>query len=721
MKTYLILILLLALNIYAFGQNEIIDSLRIELQTEKNDTDRVNIRYDLVVALTNIGYFEESNQHIDTILENSKAIGYNIGYLKAKLSRANILIFTTKNAEAKKVLEELLAESENDISDTVKQSLLISIYTAMGSIYENEAQLSEALKYHTKALKTAKKLGIKPNEAVILNNISNIYVTTHDYQKAIEFQEEAIAIKKEINATPFSLGLSYFNLGQIYDNIKDYQKAIEYYNLSKKYATEANDAVGIGLCYLNTGKSYISLSDIEKEQNQNNESLLNAKQLLKKALEYEKKAVKILEENHSALYLPHAYNAMGTVLGNLEQYESSMQYYLKVYEMAKGKDISLQRTAVEGMYEVSKLRKNYKDALKWHEEFLILKDSISALNNEKEIGKKQAELAFIKEQEIADLKHQTEIAALNHQSEKERLIANNEKRKQQYIIWSVTIGLILVATFLFVIFRRWKITQQQKELIAQQKELIEKEKQATEDSINYARNIQKAAFPPLEEVNALFPNNFIFFKPKDIVSGDFYWATQHNGVKLIAIADCTGHGVPGAFMTLISLNILNQIIADEITNPKDILQELHTRLQKRLNTKSNSNLKHGLDIGICKLEENKLTYSGVHIPLYHVRLGNLIEYKGQKFQLGSNASTEFIQEEILLQKEDIFYLSTDGFPDQKGGEKGKKYYYPRFRKYLLSISKLNLKEQRLQLDKEFLSWKNNREQLDDVSVIGFKI
>ena len=121
------------------------------------------------------------------------------------------------------------------------------------------------------------------------------------------------------------------------------------------------------------------------------------------------------------------------------------------------------------------------------------------------------------------------------------------------------------------------------------------------------------------------------------------------------------------------------------------------------------------------IEDNKLTFTGVHIPIYHIRNGNLKEYKGQKFQLGSNDTTLFQQHEILLQKEDLFYLSSDGFPDQKGGEKGKKYYYPNFRKYLLAISNMELPEQRKELQEEFVNWKGNKEQLDDVCIIGFKI
>ncbi len=408
---------------------------------------------------------------------------------------------------------------------------------------------------------------------------------------------------------------------------------------------------------------------------------------------------------------------MATVLVNQNKDKAAIKYYLKAYSISEGKNIAISKNSAEGIYEVYKNSKDFKNALIWHETFLVLKDSLNNKNNQKEIGKRQAELTFIKTLEIEDLKHKTEIEQLNFKNEKKQIIANNEQRKQLYIIWTIATGLVLISLFLVIMIRRWKITSAQKETIHLQKEVIEKEMHSKEDSINYAKKIQKVAFPSLIFINQLIPKNFILFKPKDIVSGDFYWASQVENKKFIALADCTGHGVPGAFMTLISLNILNQIIADKISTPKDIMEQLHLRLQKRLSKTS----KHGLDIAICMIEANKLTFSGTHIPLYYLRSGRLIEFKGQRFQLGSSDSILFQQHEILTQENDTFYISTDGFPDQKGGQKGKKYFYPVLREKLTSIVNLELDEQRINLTKEFMEWKGSQEQLDDVSIIGFKI
>lgn len=723
-----IIFLLLFANLKSInGQNRVLDSLKLELKNTdpKDDTSVISFHYDIATELINIGKFDDAIKELDIMLNKSNKANYFIGVTKAKYARANIHVFTSENEQALAIfsgIEESL-KSKN-LSESEKNQFMSPIYSSMGNIYDYYSNYGKALEYHTKSMQIAKEKGNDLNYAIGLGNIASIYQKTGDLDEAIEYQLKSIKIKEKENSA-YSLGLSYYNLSQIYNEKNDYQTEIDMLNLSQEYAKKANDVIGIALCNISMGNTYVDLSDFDKDSlekfSQNELSLLNKKTFLDRAYQHELKAIELLESIKEVHYIPHAYNGMGTVLGNQDKYKESIKFYMKAYKLTKNNSISLSKTSAEGMYEVYKRAKDFKEALIWHETFLTLKDSLNSKDNQKEIGKRQAELSFIKTQEIEDLKHKTEIEQINHKNEKEQLIAENEQRKQQYIIWTIAIGFLLIGCFLIVMIRRWKLTKAQKETIDIQKQLIEKDKQATEDSINYAKSIQKAAFPSKNEVNNVVPNNFILFNPKDIVSGDFYWANEIGNQRFIALADCTGHGVPGAFMTLISLNILNQIIADGINTPTKILEELHFRLQKRLNNKNGNSSKHGLDIAICMLEDDKITYAGVHIPIYHIRNGRLTEYKGQKFQLGSNGSALFQQHEILVQKDDVFYISTDGYPDQKGGPKGKKYFYPTLRQKLTSIVNLELEEQRKDLNDEFLNWKGEQEQLDDVSILGFKI
>ena len=693
------------------------------IENSKHDTLKTFYLYELGELYINQSDFINAEKTIQTLDSLSTLLNLEVNQLQASILKSKVLLFTNKNSEALALLLDLEKVTKKVKDEKVKRDILSTVYSSLANIYDYQDDYEHAIDYHTKALILAKELDLKPNIAIALSNIAGLYRKTKDYDEAIEYYEESLKLKKKVSSD-YSIGLGYFNYAQVYDEKKEYSRAIEMLNLSKDYAIKSNDQIGIALCDMSIGNCYLSINDIQNDSSSSSTeelNLLNEKELLLKAYDYQKNAVSILESINDVHYVSNAYNGLGAVLGNLGRYKEAVSYHLKAFEITKGKDLSTNKTASEGLYESYKRNKNFKQALKWHETFLSLSDSINSRKNLKEIGKKQAELSFIKTQEIKDLKHQTELEQISYQNEKKQLIAQNEQRKQRYIIWTIMIGFLSIGFFLILMIRRWRIAKSQKETINQQKLLIEKEKKATEDSINYASSIQNAAFPSDQKIKNIIPKNFILFNPKDIVSGDFYWASQIKNKRFIALADCTGHGVPGAFMTLISLNILNQIIADGIDSPTRILEELHTRLQKRLNNNDGRSSKHGLDIAICMLEEQKLTYAGVHIPVYHIRNGNLTEYKGQKFQLGSNDSTLFQQHEILLQNEDSFYISTDGFPDQKGGVKGKKYFYPTLRKKLTSIVNLDLEEQRKNLNEEFLNWKGELEQLDDVSILGFKI
>lgn len=713
----------LLLTFTSYGQNKLLDSLSNDLENleYKTDTNAINLHYDILSELINIGKYEEAKKEIKIALDLSEKLKYTIGALKVKYARANIHYLNSENEEALAIFKEIETEIKSKkFSQKQSDNHMGPIYSTMGNIFDQKTEYGKALEYYTKALVIEKALGNLQNHGANLGSIANIYEKTNDLDEAIEYHEKAIEVKKKLNS-PYSLGLSYYNLAIVYKKKESYQKSIDLLYKSKGYAEEANDLIGVALCSHTLGNIYIDIHLNSTEPTENKINLdkikLSKKQLLEKAYQSELEAIEILESINEKHYIPHVYLGMGTVLGNQKKYNEAEAYYKKAYEKSKDKDIVAEKKAFLGLYEVNKRAKKFESALNWHEKYIKINDSINSKEKQKEIGKRQAELTFIKTKEIADLKHKTEIEKLNLVNEKKEIIAKNEQRKQQYIIWTIAIGFLLIGLFLIIVIRRWRISKRQNEVIEKQKEFIEKEKQATEDSINYAKNIQKAAFPTINEVKQVIPNNFILFKPKDIVSGDFYWASTLGNKKIIALADCTGHGVPGAFMTLISLSILNQIIAEGISSTKEILEQLHFRLQKRLSKTS----KHGLDIAICLIENEKLTFSGVHIPIYHVRNGNLVEIKGQKFQLGSNDSTVFQQHEIITQPNDLFYISTDGFPDQKGGVKGKKYYYPTLRNKLLSIGNLKLEEQEKELAIEFENWKGKQEQFDDVSIIGFKI
>jgi len=262
--------------------------------------------------------------------------------------------------------------------------------------------------------------------------------------------------------------------------------------------------------------------------------------------------------------------------------------------------------------------------------------------------------------------------------------------------------------------------------IREQKDEIERQKRELDQSLTYASSIQSALLPDPAYLKRILPQSFVLFKPRDIVSGDFYWVGQKQGIIAVAAADCTGHGVPGAFMSMLGISFLNDIVGKCIPNPNTILNRLREMVMKTLHqTGEHSEHKDGMDISLCVIDykESMLQYSGALNPLYLFRNGELIEIKGDRMPIGIAGIEEksFTNNRIPLKKEDIFYIFSDGFPDQFGGPNERKYRYKQFKQLLFRIHKKDMHIQRRLLENEFNRWKGDLEQIDDVVVLGIRI
>jgi len=268
---------------------------------------------------------------------------------------------------------------------------------------------------------------------------------------------------------------------------------------------------------------------------------------------------------------------------------------------------------------------------------------------------------------------------------------------------------------------------EQKYKIKKAHDVVKVQKKKIEDSILYAKRIQSAVLPPNRFIQHLLSEHFIFYKPRDIVSGDFYWTKQVGDRIFIAAADCTGHGVPGALMSMLGITFLNEIVnKNPDIHANEILNELRIHIISSLRqTGSSGESRDGLDIALCVIDHKKhlLEYSGANNPLYLIRNHELIETKADRMPIGIHrkAKESFCNHEIELIKGDLVYIFSDGFVDQFGGELGRKYLSANFKKLLLENYTKSLSDQRYLLEKTFEDWKGDRKQLDDILVIGFKI
>lgn len=268
----------------------------------------------------------------------------------------------------------------------------------------------------------------------------------------------------------------------------------------------------------------------------------------------------------------------------------------------------------------------------------------------------------------------------------------------------------------------------QRDAIKGQRDLIEVKNQSITDSIKYASNIQSAVFPPLNLLDKLLVNNFIINRPKDIVSGDFYWLTKRNGKIIVTVADCTGHGVPGAFMSMLGITFLNEIVNNlGITQANEILYHLCENVIIALRQTSIEETTHdGMDIALCVIDhkKNQLQFSGAFNPLLLIRNNEIQLYKGDNIPIGMSYQIEkevsFILNEIDIQKGDIIYMFTDGYTDQFGGEKGKKFSSKRLYEVLLNIHRKPMNEQKVVLERTMEDWMKESEQIDDITIMGIR-
>ena len=303
--------------------------------------------------------------------------------------------------------------------------------------------------------------------------------------------------------------------------------------------------------------------------------------------------------------------------------------------------------------------------------------------------------------------------------------------------------IILIASLAFVVLHLLLINKRTRILRNDYQSLQEKEEKSRqalrqqdlfrirtkniEDSLKYAQRIQKAMFTTPEQMGSYFPDSFIFQKPKDIVSGDFYWARKVNGRVLFSVADCTGHGVPGAFLSLIGLEFFRQIVVErEILRPSTILNEMNDYFDRVFGNLGELSLKDGIDLALCSYDyQNRLIeFAGAFNPLYIVRNNEILEIKGDRIIVGPDYGLErrsFTNHSIPMEEEDVIYMFSDGFADQFGGPEGKKFKYRRFRHLLMSIHKLPMIEQKQRLEASMKDWMGGfQEQIDDQMVIGIR-
>ncbi|MEQ1733910.1 MAG: SpoIIE family protein phosphatase [Bacteroidia bacterium] len=637
------------------------------------------------------------------------SVALAFGQTKQELDSLKHVIATCKNDTNKVNALLALATVSNDFTRGVlinKKALelalklnytvgIVGSYNQIGDAYWYHSDYDKAQENYFKAYKINDAVNNKKAMAQSLYNMGWIYcVQQHDYSKA-HYLFKSLHIYQQLNDT---LGLIKIHnaIGTFYyktDKIKWADSALFYYNAGVKYGKiKSFDLASI----------YCHLFEVYFDKKEYAQAMIYNTTALRMSNDSNDIAQCMLNATLCDIELGKPKQAI-IILNKLYTYILTHDYpYLKL-------------KTTEALANAHYKANNYKESALYYKQYATLNEVV----DRKAFA---GNLNRLQENYIVE-KNDVVINALQQKNELEQL-KNKQQKYTSYGIAALALGIFAFAVFMY---RQNKQRQKTNLQLVAQNTIIAQKNEEIQSSIKYAKGIQQALLTSNDYITKhLSKEYFIYYEPKDIVSGDFYWAVAKHNLFYIAVADCTGHGVPGAFMSLLNINFLNEnVIEQGIQLPNEILNEQRKEIIQALNPQGNENSKDGMDCVLCaiNINENKLQLSASNNPLWLVRNNELIEYKADKMPVGKydDRAKDFTLQEIQLQTNDVLYMFTDGYADQFGGEKGKKFMYKQFKALLLSIAHLPMAEQQRKLQHTFEAWKGDLEQVDDVCVMGIRI
>lgn len=709
----------------------VLDSLKLELKNSKHDS----IKY----------------KNLTEIAQKYWSLNPSEGLIFAKqaLNLAKKMNSETKLAEANGILGmNHLMISNNDsgmfyleksllFAEKIKNNRLIGLACgALGNVYYFLSNYPQAIDYYLKSLKASEAEGNKREEAACLSNIGAIYSDLNELDKALSYFKKALNLNMEIGFKIYQ-AVNLSNIASIYSKKKKLNLSLTYFFRSLKVNKEIGELTQLSENYTSIGLNYLELNNLDSAFYFANLAISQSKLVQVK-----------LNVAHGYILFSHifykAWESKNKEFIN-KQFNGKNNLCLKIANAYSDSAISIFEEANNQEYlqlsykvksEIEQSSGNYKSALEYHIKYTIAHDSIFNDGVNKQLAQKSMQYEFDKKQ-----------AKQNAEQEKKDI-------EQRNIRNSMAIGLTGTLIFSIVVFRQRNNLRRASKLILQQKKEVEEQKEIVVHqngeilaSINYAKRIQSTILPPRKVVKNYLENSFILYLPKDIVAGDFYWMetsyidsssensnlefTQNNHsnipqpIILLAACDCTGHGVPGALVSVVCSNALNRTVKENhIYKPASILDKVAELVVEEFSKDENENVQDGMDISICSLNTKNLilNWAGANNPLWIIRKKELIEFKADKQPVGKFEGIKpFTNHVIQLEHGDTFYLFTDGFSDQFGGENNKKLRKTNFRQLLLEIQELSMEEQRDSLHKFLNLYKGSNEQVDDVLVIGVRV
>lgn len=560
----------------------------------------------------------------------------------------------------------------------------------MAAMLIDDGKFNEASKHLFNALRLTEEHNLRDLQGSVLTNIGLLFFNQNEWDKSIDYYMQSLIIQKETNDLN-GLALLYNNLGisYYYKNMLDsvlvnFERSLEMY-------VKLGNKLGQTRPLSNIGEIYFIKGEYDK------------------AFEYFNRSLQI--ENELGYKSGYAVSLMeiGDLYAELGEYKIALDYQYRGMHitLTLGAPAKIM-DAYKYLYDTYSKMDNADSALKYFKKYTEIKDSIFT---------------------IEKTNHINELDKIYETEKKEQQIAMQKikLRNHKIQVWTLFVILLLVIGIVIQILRINRNKKRSNQLLEKKNKMLAEKNLQITNSITYASFIQSAILPPDILFSKNFQEYFLLFKPKDIVSGDFYWITRLEELVFVAIADCTGHGVPGAFMSMLGISYLKEIInTQRIISTDEILNLLKTKIVGALRQKeSTHDTRDGMDISLCMFNTDSLAmeFSGAYRSVVIFSQGNMSIIEGDKMPIGYHRTRNypFSKKKCQLGKGDIIYLCTDGFSDQFGGEQGNKYTRQRFRDYLTAIHTLPLEEQGKKMEEELRNWQGYRDQIDDITVLGVKV
>lgn len=614
-------------------------------------------------------------------------------------------------------LKSLLRTAKNDTSK-------VKILNSISEDLINADSYDSAAYYADQARILAERLNFQVGIAASLRFTGISNTCRGEYSKSLMYLFQALKIAESIKDN-YLIGKICNSIGSNYSMQKSYDDALRYFfrslsfyynpvvyeDVARTYHLQNRDLLSVE--YYNKALSY-DIPKIEKSYILNDLGDIYEQQgRLDTSLVYYFKALAIAQELKNDGSICDIYGSIGDLLIKERRFKEAIFYETessKISEKINLKNVRWQ--SEKSLSEIYELMGNSDLSLMHYKMYISVRDSIFNEENTKESVRSEMNFQFDKQQAIQKI-----------EQDKKDALAEQEKKRQRIIIYSISGGLFLVLILSIFIFIGYKQKNKANAIISKQKKIVDDRNKEITDSIKYASRIQQAILPPDSFVNDIMPDHFIYYVPKDIVSGDFYFIDSNDGNIFWATCDCTGHGASGAMLSMLGANILFGIVKDGENVPSKILDKLNERINESLHKTGDDSIRDGMDVSLCSvnLHTLKLNYAGANNPLWIVRDGNLIEYKADKMPIGQMyKNAAYSNNEINLQEGDAIYSFSDGICDLHS-EDNKKFMKKRLRELLLSIQDKTMSEQKAIISETLKKWQGNAEQVDDMLLIGVKI